>query len=129
MLDFNPNVAYRFTKDFNAGIGGMFRWQISDKKNTPSSFTLPVTGFRIFSEYRIIKSYHGHVEFEQLSSPANSNEQINKIQMTRSINAGLAKSFALYKKLKGKVMLLYNIEISGDRLYQSPWMVRVGVGN
>ena len=129
MLDFNPNVAYRFSTDFNAGIGGMFRWQISDKKNTPSSSTLPVIGLRIFSEYRIIKSYHGHVEFEQLSSPANGNEQINKTQIAKSINAGMAKSFALYKNLKGKVMLLYNIELSGDRLYQSPWVVRVGVGN
>ena len=129
MLDFNPNVAYRFTKDFNAGIGGMFRWQINDRKNTPPPPTLPVTGFRIFSEYRIIKSYHGHLEYEHLSSPANGNELAKSIRTARSINAGLAKSFALYKKLKGKVMLLYNIELSGDRFYQSPWVVRVGVGN
>ncbi len=129
-LDFNPILGYRLDKKWTVGIGGTVRFNLNHTDSTGTQYRVPTTGVRGFGEYRFFKSFLAHAEYEVLANNVFSSEQQNKFNRpTQSINIGLGNTFGIYKGLKGKVLLLYNIVLDGEPQYQSPWVVRFGFLN
>jgi hypothetical protein len=129
-LDFNPILGYRINRKWTAGIGGTIRFRLSYSDSTDFQYRVPTTGLRSFGEYQFFKSFLAHAEYEVLADDVFASEPQEKIrQATQSINIGLGSTFGIYKGLKGKVLLLYNIPLDGETKYHSPWVVRFGFLN
>lgn len=124
VIDFSPGVAYRFDRNWSIGIACMIR----SRFDRLTRHSIPAKGFQAYTEYRIWKSFSLYGEYEYLMrSKTDGETSSEKIKSGQSINAGLSKSFGLFKGLKGKAMVLYNVEMNGGRFYETPWVVRVGV--
>ena len=129
-LDFNPILGYKVDKKWTLGIGGTIRFRLSHTDSTDFQYRVPTTGLRGFGEYRFFKSFLAHAEYEVLANDVFSSETINKVnKATQSINIGLGSTFGIYKGLKGKFLILYNIILDGEIQYKSPWVVRFGFLN
>lgn len=124
LIDFSPGLAYRLDRNVSIGVGAALRARFSNKESL-----LPASGLRVFCESRIWKSVSAYGEYERLTRAASSAEAaMPASNAMQSVNAGLARTFSIYKGLKGKAMILYNVDLNDGGFYQSKWVVRVGVG-
>ena len=122
LIDFSPGMAYRLDKNIAFGAGAALRF-------SSEGSLLPAAGLRVFGESRVWKSFSAYCEYERMTRAASSAEAVAQVSNTmQSVNAGLARTFSIYKGLKGKAMILYNIDLNDGGFYHSKWVARVGVG-
>jgi hypothetical protein len=130
--DIDPYAGYKLNRRWTAGAGVTIKWQLSHTDSTDTRSSISKTGLRGFSEYTVYKSFLVHGEYEVIADNIfrKSRETGAKGSIpAQSINLGLGKTFGLAKGLRGKVLILYNITLDGERPYKSPWVVRVGLLN
>ncbi len=103
-VDISPLIGYRLNTVWTIGTGGSVRYAL-DKKNDfrPPTKNNVVYGFRIFNQYKVIKSFFVHAEYEILSQP-----DVGARSWKSQAMAGIGKEFAIVKGFKGTVIVLYD---------------------
>jgi len=123
-----PFVGYRINKKFSSGIGATYKVTIG-KHTNPTNWTGSEYGYRIFTDYKLIKGWFGHGEFEQVNKTikeADKDGYRNKWQTNGYI--GVGRQIDAIKGLKINVMFLCNF-LHEDLKYFDPdaFQFRFGV--
>ncbi|KEO71618.1 hypothetical protein EL17_24030 [Anditalea andensis] len=128
-LDLNPEIGYRMNRNFDMGMGGTYRIRVATK-DLPQWIKEPnVMGFRGFANHLLFKNLFLHGEYEGLKSSMRPDAGQAVQEWHGSLLTGIQKRFRLKGKAQGQVLLLYNFHYRENPLYNSPWVMRVGVGN
>jgi len=125
-IDLNPELSYRISKKFEAGIGGTYRLTVATK-DLPQVMDDPmVMGFRGFVEHRLFKDFFVHGEYEGLKGSIPQVGDLSGKDWYFSFLAGIERRFNLKEKAQAQAQVLYNFNSQGNPSYGSPWVFRVG---
>jgi hypothetical protein len=131
MVDFNLYAGYRFNSRLTAGAGWNQRvaYNADEYEFDPD---LRVYGPRLYGEFVIGQGFSGRLESEYMNTRlppqfASGNADPNSREWVYSTMAGIKKEYQFLRKVKGTMMLLYNLH---DRQHRSPYadklMIRFG---
>jgi len=129
LLDINPYVGYRMNYRLTLGLGWNQRVRISDKKiaDVPSHAYGP-RGFAFFNTWR---GYELLGEIEYLNTytrQGNITQEYRTQRWVFETKLGARKAFPIYKRLRGVVLLQYNlIDQKGRAPYGDRFGSRFGV--
>lgn len=126
LLDINLYMGYRFTGRITAGTGWNQRIAYSADANAFSSGTV-IYGPRAYGEYSIGKGFTGRLEVEYMNTyvpaPFASNpDNPNSREWVFGTMAGMKKAYTITRRLKGTVLLMYNLY---DPHHRSPYRNRL----
>jgi hypothetical protein len=130
-VDLSPFVAYRIYPRWRAAVGGTYRFQLTKKIQ-------PVTddkafGFRVFTNYKVFRGFHLHVEGEwmramvydpysqQISTPDDLEQK-----WVPGLYGGLLKEYKVGKRINGNFQVLYNFLFERNGLYPAKVNMRFG---
>lgn len=125
IIDYNPNVAYRFTGRFRAGAGWNERYSIDHF--TPS-LNMRIFGPRVFSEFKVFKGFSARLDVETMNvfviHPPNPVVADTPYRTwVWSAFVGIKKEYQFVKRVKGNFQLMYSLY---DDDY-SPYLQRLNV--
>lgn len=131
MVDFNLYAGYRFNPRFTAGAGWNQRvaYDVDQYRFDPD---LRVYGPRLYGEFSIGEGFSSRVESEYMNTRvpprfSSGNADANGREWVYSTMAGVKKEYRFLRKVKGTMVLLYNLH---DPRHRSPYadklMVRFG---
>lgn len=131
MVDFNLYAGYRFNPRLTVGAGWNQRvaYNADEHEFDPD---LRVFGPRLYGEFGVGEGFSARLESEYMNTRipprfASGNGDINGREWVYSTMAGIKKEYQFLRKVKGTMMLLYNLH---DRQHRSPYadklMVRFG---
>jgi hypothetical protein len=126
-LDISPSVGYRITDKFSAGVGITYQYY----NNRIYHESTNIYGYRAFLSHAIYKSVFAYTEFENLSleskyfDPLNVHQDKDRYWLP-SLFIGAGYKMAISEKAFFYMMLLYNLNDSGESYYQNP-VIRVGI--
>lgn len=108
LIDFNPYVAYRFTKRISGGVGWnqRFGYDIENYRFKPDE---RIFGPRIFGEYRLKKGFSPRIEFETMNTkmpPLTSSFDPEDRHWAPGVFVGLKKEYKLFKNVKGTAIAM-----------------------
>ncbi|HTF19614.1 MAG TPA: hypothetical protein VK658_16190 [Chryseolinea sp.] len=126
IIDYNPNVAYRFTGRLLAGAGWNERFTID---NFRPSLNLRVFGPRAFTEFKVFKGFSARLDIEKMNTyipapPSSPTPDPNVRAWVWSAFIGIKKQYQFIKRLKGNFQFMYNLYDDHDN---SPYMQRLNV--
>ena len=133
-IDISPVLGYRFNKDFYLAVGATYRARFSSADSTfiktrygQDELTY---GYRTFANYRFWKAFYVHVEYEKMSKEFEVTGTDRFVRKWKpGALAGIGSEYTIKGTLKGNVSLLYNFLFDdNERVYQSPWVFRFGMG-
>ncbi len=125
-----PQVGYKITSRYSAGIGLTYQYV---KIKQPINTSLSNFGWSVFNRFNVTNQFFAYAEFEQLSFEFLTSfapEQTEKSTFN-SLLIGAGYSEQLGERASFNVMALYNVlydESEIPRPYNSPWVLRAGVG-
>ncbi|WP_425392533.1 hypothetical protein [Ekhidna sp.] len=125
-----PQVGYKITERYSAGVGVTYQYV---KIKRPIDASLSNFGWSIFNRFNITRQFFAYGEFERLRFEyftSFSPEQTAKSSFN-SLLLGAGYSEQLAGRASFNIMALYNIlydESDTIRPYNSPWVIRAGVG-
>ena len=122
-IDISPEISYRINKQFDIGVGGTYRLNVTTKEIANNIKEKQVIGTRAFAEHLLFKSFWFHGELEGLKA---SFEETQSNKWHYSILAGIERRFAISGNLQGQLSILYNFSYQNNPLYNSPWTFRFG---
>ncbi|MEM1137694.1 MAG: hypothetical protein AAGI07_17785 [Bacteroidota bacterium] len=121
-IDVSPQVGYRVTEKFSAGVGGTYRY-INNKIFFPP-FETNVLGYRIFARYDVTPVVYPYAEYENLSLRI-GNETNREWFDAFFIGAGFFQPIGRRGGIN--ILALYNLNYTAiTSLYNTPWVFRVG---
>jgi hypothetical protein len=88
-----------------------------------------VYGYRIYSDFKAIKSFYLHGEMESLhTDPYLQTYQKREVPSQQVISGygGILKRYDLSKKIKGSILLLYRFQIKNELPSSTKIGVRIG---
>ena len=128
--DFSPVMGFRFDKKLSVGVGAMYRASlVFEREFFKNDGKQTVYGYRSFIDYKLIKSFFAHGEYEQLNHwyEDKSFQDNSRRIWTEGLMFGLGKTYSVSKKIHGSIMLLYNTKYQhGVSPYPNKWNVRMG---
>lgn len=125
-----PQVGYKITNRYSAGIGLTYQYV---KIKQPINTSLSNFGWSIFNRFNITNQFFAYAEFERLTFEyltSFSPERTEKSAFN-SLLIGAGYSEQIGGRASFNVMALYNVlydEAEIPRPYNSPWVLRAGVG-
>lgn len=124
-LDFAPQVAYRINTRWSVGAGGIYRAGF-DKKYELFMQGQGISGFRIFTDCRIVKGLFLHGEYEKITA-SNRFAYSDQLRSSSFNNAciGLGKRYPISRKFYGSLIALYKAELSGHLPSSSKFNLRI----
>lgn len=126
-LDLSPQLGYKLTSRFFAGIGMNYRITFSDSIKYSWYVSPRNTAFKAFASYDIIKSWYGYLESEISGSMGHSVEQDEKSKWSVNYFIGAGRRFLIHPKLYMTVTALYNLNNQTQNyIYPQRFQVRVG---
>ncbi|HEX5171924.1 MAG TPA: hypothetical protein VFW11_22245 [Cyclobacteriaceae bacterium] len=119
MVDFNPYVGYRFNEHLTAGLGWNQRIAYNFDINEFQQH-FQIFGPRVYGEYKVGKGFSGRLEAEYMKtivpSQFSSGQTDDKgREWVFSTMAGLKKDYRFVGRVKGTVMLMYNLYDPSNR--------------
>lgn len=126
LLDVNLYMGYRITTRLTAGLGWNQRVTYSVDANSFSSHSV-IYGPRVYGEYGIGKGFSSRLELEYMNThvPAafSSNpDNPDGREWVFGAMAGMKKTYTITRRLKGTVLLMYNLY---DPYHRSPYSNRL----
>lgn len=126
LLDVNLYVGYRFTGRFTAGAGWNHRFAYDADANAFSSGPV-IYGPRVYGEYDIGKGFSPRLELEYMNTYvpaqfASNPDNPDSREWVFGTMAGMKKEYTITRRLKGTVLLLYNVY---DPHHKSPYKNRL----
>ncbi|NQZ76186.1 MAG: hypothetical protein HRT61_08755 [Ekhidna sp.] len=127
-ISLSPQVGYKVTDRYLAGIGITYQYV---KVKQPFDATLSNFGWSLFNQFIVTDQFFAHAEFERLTFEYLISAEQTATQGFNSllIGAGYAEPFG--GRASFNVTALYNVlydESVDPRPYNSPWVIRAGVG-
>ncbi len=128
-LSLSPQVGYKITEKFSAGVG--ISYQYVKIKNP--NISINNYGWSLFTRYNIVQQFFAYSEFERLSFEYPTNFDPERTERTgyNSLLLGGGYSERLGGRASFSMMALYNVlydETEFPRPYSSPWVIRAGIG-
>lgn len=126
-VDLSPFVGYRFNTRWSVGMGGTyraaFRWAAS--RQVPGS--VPIYQGRVFVEREVYRGFALQVAYERSgqSFPVVSPGEKGAV-IDQHLLAGIGKSYAITRKIRGTTLLLYRPGSIDESLQLSRWNLRTG---
>ena len=127
-LDISPTLGYMMNRRWIVGAGGTFRATIAEWDTKALAVRQEnVYGYNMYSEYRMIRSFFVHGEYERLNTELFNldDEPIGRAWIP-GLYLGIGKNTSITKFLAGRVLVLYNFKHSPDSPYQGKWQIRFG---
>lgn len=104
-----PFVGYRINKKFTSGVSLTYKATFGNKQLKTFS-TGSEYGYRVFTDYKLIKSWFGHGEFEQIHQlVASSTKDEFKREWKSNAYIGVGRQIDAIKGMKINVMFLCNL--------------------
>lgn len=125
-----PQVGYKITDRYSAGVGITYQYV---KIKQPINTSLSNFGWSVFNRFNVTNQFFAYAEFERLTFEyltSFSPEQTEKSAFN-SLLIGAGYSEQIGGRASFNVMALYNVlydESEIPRPYNSPWVLRAGVG-
>ena len=125
-----PQVGYKITDRYSAGVGITYQYV---KIKQPINTSLSNFGWSVFNRFNVTNQFFAYTEFERLTFEfltSFSPERTEKSAFN-SLLVGAGYSEQLGGRASFNVMALYNVlydESEIPRPYNSPWVLRAGVG-
>ncbi|MFW5879919.1 MAG: hypothetical protein ACOCUV_03755, partial [bacterium] len=121
-VDLSPMLGYRFTTRLSLNLGASLRYQL-DRANDfkPPTNDNVVYGYRLFTEYKVIRSFYAHLEWERYSRPVGENRD-----WANALMAGIGKQFAVTKTIQGNVVVLYDFLNNQQSAHNNAFIIRFG---
>jgi hypothetical protein len=131
MVDFNVYAGYRFNPRLIVGAGWNQRvaYDADEPQFEPD---LRIFGPRLFGEFAVGQGFSGRLESECMNTRvppqfASGNADADGREWVFSTVAGIKKEYRFLRKVKGTMMLLYNLHDPNHRSpYADKLMVRFG---
>jgi hypothetical protein len=126
-MDVAAQAGYRVTGRLTTGIGYTYRISISDK-NTNIVRGEGISGYRAYVDFRLLKSFFAHGEFESLSLDARKQPKLFETLPSQTYGSyfGLGKRYNVSRKIKGSVTGLYRVDYKGEVPGLSKLTLRIG---
>ena len=122
-----PQVGYKITDRYSAGVGITYQYV----KVKQPSFTFSNYGWSVFNRFNVTRQFFAYGEFERLNFEYPVSLERTERSSFNSLLLGAGYSEQLGGKASFNVMALYNVlydESEVPRPYNSPWVIRAGVG-
>ena len=123
-----PFVGYRINKKFSAGLSMSYKSILGNNTSLVKSFGGEI-GYRSFLDYKLIKHWFVHGEFERMSKTVN-----NMLQDGYDTNwqtngyVGIGRQIKTFKNVNISATLLYNVANSDLKSYDSEqFQFRMGI--
>ncbi len=129
-ISISPQIGYKVTDRYSVGVGIIYQYV---KIKQPVDASLSNFGWSVFNRFNITNQFFAYAEFERLRFEyftSFSPERTSKSSYN-SLLIGGGYSEQLGGRASFNVMALYNIlydESDDARPYNSPWVIRAGVG-
>ncbi len=124
IISLSPQVGYKVTENYSAGVGLTYQYvRFPDFDDSISNY-----GWSVFNRYNITQQFFGYAEFERLSFQQDL-ENTDRLGFN-SLFFGVGFSNQIGRNSAFNTMVLYNVLYAEGEPspYQSPWVVRAGVG-
>jgi hypothetical protein len=130
-LDLAPNILYRFSTLFNAGISATYRANlgIENKKSKAPNTGTDVYGISAFAQHKVWKGFFGHAEFEYLSSPDqdfSTPSDHGARRWNQGALLGIGKQMSIAQGLHGQVIFTYDFLHSEHSPNPKAWNLKFG---
>jgi len=126
-LDLSGMVGYKINKKLHMGILATYRANLNiDSLHYKFSVPSDVYGASIFTDYFIYRNFYAHAELESKSTFIIQPDAYQNRKWVEGLLVGLGHDFTIFKKLKGGMMILFNVLHSDDSPYRTPWQFRFG---
>ncbi len=127
-IDFSALAGYSINKRLRSGFTFTWRLNLSvDTLKIRLSTPRDTYGASVFTDYFLLKGFFAHTELESMHSVIMRNDTDFKHKWINGLLAGIGHEFVLSRKLRGSVMILYNLFQSAQSPYHSPWQVKFGI--
>ena len=125
-----PQVGYKITERYSAGIGITYQYV---RIKQPISASLSNFGWSVFNRFNVTNQFFAYAEFERLRFEyfTSFTPEITENASYNSLLIGGGYSEQLAGRASFNIMALYNVlydESDPARPYNSPWVLRAGVG-
>lgn len=126
-LDLAAQAGYRLSGRLTMGLGYTYRISISDK-NINIIRSEGITGYRFYTDFRLIKSFFVHGDYEILSLDRRKQLKLLETTPTQVHGSyfGLGKRYNVSRKVKGSIMGLYRVNYKGEAPGISKFTLRIG---
>lgn len=126
-FDWAIQAGYRMTGRLTTGLGYTYRLSV-DKDNRNWVAGEGISGYRFFTDFRLLKTFYAHGEFEFLT--------IDKLKQPVQIETystevwgsyfGIGKRYNISRKVKGSIIGLYRVDYEGSVPGLSKVNMRIG---
>jgi hypothetical protein len=126
-LDLAPQIHYKVTTRFDVGLGFIYRINYDFKKSTLVQNN-NMYGFKVFSNFKIYKTFYFRAEGERIfkQDPSTSGSDLIYQRWTNTLLGGIGKEFLVSKKVQANTLVLYNALQNYDNPYASKVVFRIG---
>lgn len=126
-VDLAAQAGYRLTGRLSTGIGYTYRISISED-NTNLVSGEGVSGYRFYTDFRLIKSFFFHGDFETISLDRNKQPALFETKPGQVYGSyfGIGKRYNVSRKVHGTVMGLYHVNYKGEVPGLSKITLRIG---
>ncbi len=126
-IDFAPQSYYKITSRFDVGAGFVYRLNADFNKMSLIQ-NHDLYGFKIFSNFKIYKSFYFRLEGERINRqvPVGTGTDATNFRWTNTLLGGIGKEFTISKKIQGNTLVLYNMLDHYDSPYPNKLVLRFG---
>ncbi len=125
-IDFGPQIGYRFTGRWTAGVGPVFRAAFSSNF-THLVKTQGVFGAKTYVNWEVLRATLVHAEFEYLAVDQSAFSSTLEPATPEVLGSyfGIGRRYALSRKVNLTISALYRVEIAGHLPGMNPINLRV----
>lgn len=126
LLDFFPNVSYRISGRFEAGMGFMYRVRLNTREFVFNQRN-PVWGWNTFVVVKTFKSIFLRLEMDGNSYPSGKADNPSYRDWRWSFLSGVQTNFKISTLVTGNVQMLYNFDSNLKDGFPERLSLRIGV--
>lgn len=121
-------AGYRFSGRLTLGLGYTYRISI-DERNVNWVSGEGISGYRVYTNFRLLKSFYAHGELEALSLDRTKQPALLETSQDVVYGSyfGLGKRYSISRKVKGTIEGLYRVDYKGSVPGPAKVSLRVGL--
>ena len=121
-VDLSPILGYRFNTRLSLNLGASLRYQLDrDNDFKPPTSENIVYGYRLFTEYKVIRIFYTHLEWERFSRPSGESRD-----WANAFMAGIGRQFSVTNTIQGNVVVMYNFLHNQESPHNNAFIIRFG---
>jgi hypothetical protein len=126
-IQLDPQVSYKVSGRWSAGMGGMYRFSMDPGKITFSEFN-NLFGYKAFVDCHLFKGFFLRAEGQRLTWAPQFpvKKDPGHIDNITVASAGIGKSYMIAKRIKGNAQTLYHYSWGPSDPYKSKIIIRFG---